>query len=216
MRMGIRRSMIFRVSYNGQQINVINQFGGGRVENLQFANGGSFSGYSLSASAYELEDDTNGDSNNEIIISSAANQTLQGSAGNDVLFGSGGNDTLIGGAGRDLMLGGSGADTFDFNATSESANAATLADIIGDFDPASDEIDLGSIDANTGSGGNQDFSALGGFSQNGSVVQNGVTWFQSGADTVVQLDNTGDTSADMMFVLTGVNASTLTASNFTG
>ncbi len=140
--------------------------------------------------------------------------TLNGNGGNDVLFGNSGNDTLNGGPGRDIMYGGGGSDTFDFNATGDSGNTINTADIIADFDPANDKIDLHDIDANTGSSGNQDFTT---FNSTASVIAHGVSWFQNGADTVVQIDTDGNTtSPEMMLVLTGVNATNVHASNFVG
>ena len=39
--------------------------------------------------------------------------------------------------------------------------------------------------------------------QNALVVANGLTWFESGGDTILQLDVNGDTTADMTIVLKG-------------
>ncbi len=142
--------------------------------------------------------------------------TLNGGGGNDVLFGNSGNDTLNGGSGRDIMHGGGGSDTYVFN-DNDSGNTLATADIISDFDPANDMIDLSAVDAGPGSG-DQDFSTQGGFHANTSTVfAHGVSWFQNGADTVVQIDTDGNTaSPEMMLVLTGVNASNLHAANFVG
>ena len=49
----------------------------------------------------------------ELLIGSAAADTLTGNALDNVLFGGAGNDTLQGGAGRDILFGGNGADSLD-------------------------------------------------------------------------------------------------------
>jgi Ca2+-binding RTX toxin-like protein len=62
--------------------------------------------------------------------------TIAGGDDADTLNGGLGNDTLSGDAGNDSLLGGAGADIFDFNAIAEQT------DIIGDFRPGTDRIDL--------------------------------------------------------------------------
>ena len=156
-----------------------------------------------------LQYELTGTSGNDVITTGALDDVINGAAGNDTLAGGGGNDTLIGGNGRDVMNGGTGADLYLFGTLSESGNTIPTADVISGWD-ASDEIDLSAIDANTGLAGDQSFT-FGGV--NPAVVPNQITVFQSGADTVVQLDNNG-AGADMMFVLTGINAATLTEANF--
>ena len=55
---------------------------------------------------------------NELILGSAAANTMNGNGGNDCILGGGGNDNITGGAGTDVCLGGPGTDTF---ATCETA-----------------------------------------------------------------------------------------------
>ena len=74
----------------------------------------------------------------DMITGSSGDDTLIGGAGNDTLIGGAGNDTLIGGAGNDDLTGGEGADTFVFDA----AFGATNQDTIGDFDSATDNIEV--------------------------------------------------------------------------
>jgi uncharacterized protein YegL len=139
---------------------------------------------------------------------------INANEGNDVLIGGTGADTLVGGTGKDLMVGNGGADIFDFNATNESGHTIPTADVIGDFGNGADKIDLVTIDADTVAIGNQAFV----FDINGAplvdpgVVAHHVTWWETGGNTIVQLDNNGDTTADMMIVLTGIHP--LTAANF--
>lgn len=67
---------------------------------------------------------------------------LAGEAGNDQLSGGDGNDLLRGGGGRDLLTGGAGRDTFRFARGSTGGSDRRQADVITDFDPASDTIEL--------------------------------------------------------------------------
>lgn len=96
------------------------------------------------------------------------------------------------------MQGGLGDDTFVFADTSEGGATAVTADVITDFTAGSDVIDLSGINV-PGTGGSFLFGG-----QNSNVVANSVTWFENiDGDTIVQLDNTGDTTADMMITLKG-------------
>jgi Ca2+-binding RTX toxin-like protein len=63
-----------------------------------------------------------------------------GSGGNDVVFGGAGDDWLRGGIGADLLSGGGGSDTFIYSKASESSGANH--DVLADFDPLADRIDL--------------------------------------------------------------------------
>jgi Ca2+-binding RTX toxin-like protein len=72
---------------------------------------------------------------------------LEGGRGFDSLQGGAGADRLIGGLHRDTLFGGSELDTFDFNLVKESRRGA--ADLIADFEPFMDKIDVLDIDANT-------------------------------------------------------------------
>jgi Ca2+-binding RTX toxin-like protein len=131
----------------------------------------------------------------------AAANLLNGAGGKDTLSGAGGKDTLTGGLGADRLTGGAGADRFDFNDVAESGTAALARDTITDFGQGSDKIDLFTIDANTGLGGNQAFTFIGSaaFSAPGQVRA-----IQSNGNTLVQLSNDGDTSPEMAITLTGL------------
>ncbi|MFM7083501.1 MAG: Ig-like domain-containing protein, partial [Hyphomicrobium sp.] len=147
---------------------------------------------------------------NMIIYAGDGADNVTGSTGADWIFGQGGNDTLTGGAGKDYLYGGAGADNFRFAAITDSAANIAGADIIADFVSGSDKIDLSPIDAGT-SGSGKPFLSL---SQSSNIIANSVTWYQDSANscTIVQMDNNGNTVADMVIVLNGlVN---LTASDF--
>ena len=125
--------------------------------------------------------------------------TLTGTDGRDRFTGSGGSDTLTGGAGEDL---------FDYNATSDSTPAQK--DVIADFKHGTDKIDLLDIDANLSAASDQAF-LFGG--NNSNTVANSVTWFESGGNTLLSIDNSGDTTADMQITLIGTGLG-LTATDF--
>lgn len=60
---------------------------------------------------------TDGTGANELVLGSAAGQTMRGRGGADCVLGGGGNDALRGDAGIDVCIGGPGTDSF--NATCE-------------------------------------------------------------------------------------------------
>ncbi|WGD49493.1 DUF5801 repeats-in-toxin domain-containing protein [Bradyrhizobium sp. CB1650] len=157
---------------------------------------------------------TQGTSGADSLTTNATITTLLGEDGNDTLTGinqvdtlSGGrgDDTLIGNGGADNLTGGSGNDTFKYNATSDSTVAAH--DVISDF-TNSDVIDFTAISGITN-------DAVYSSTTPTSVAAHSIVYFQSGADTHVYANASGATenlpNADMMLVLTGVNASTLNA-----
>ncbi|WGR68761.1 MULTISPECIES: DUF5801 repeats-in-toxin domain-containing protein [unclassified Bradyrhizobium] len=143
------------------------------------------------------------DGDHSLTGTAGVNNDLVGGASADTLTGSTGNDTLTGNGGADKLTGGSGNDTFKYLATTDSTVAAH--DVISDFSNT-DVID---------------FSAISGITHDATlssttpttVAAHSIVYFQSGADTVIYANATGNTenvaSADMMLVLTGINANTL-------
>jgi Ca2+-binding RTX toxin-like protein len=49
---------------------------------------------------------------NDLLLGSAAGESLDGNAGDDCILGGGGNDTLRGSQGSDVCIGGPGTDSF--------------------------------------------------------------------------------------------------------
>jgi hypothetical protein len=86
------------------------------------------------------------------LIGNGVGNRLAGGAGADVLSGAAGSDTLTGGV---------GADVFDFNSARHSGVAAGTRDVILDFTPELDRIDLSGIDANVATRANDAFSYIG-------------------------------------------------------
>jgi Ca2+-binding RTX toxin-like protein len=142
-----------------------------------------------------------------------------GDADNDRLDGRGGADSLQGGTGRDRLTGGADADQFVFATIADSAVGLADADTITDFtlNPAAgaafvDRIVLTAIDANADGGTANDaftFVGTGGFGAAGQLR----VW-QDGADTIVELNTTGTSGAEMTIRLTGVTAAMVEAADF--
>ncbi len=166
---------------------------------------------------------------------------LNGTSGKDRILGLGGNDTINGGGGDDIIQGGTGvdrltggadADTFVFTSIADSApnasgfisnapvfnraSGAGVRDIITDFTPGQDRIDLSAIDANTKLAGNQAFKFLGTAaftSAPGGLVYRQFNEAGTANDiTIVYGDVDGDKLADFQIELSGLK--TLTAANF--
>src|SRR6185436_13587412 len=87
--------------------------------------------------------------------------TLMSFAGNDTLDGGGGLDLFLGGAGRDVLTGGAGNDIFVFG-TKDSGVTRATRDVINDFEPGKDSINLSVIDADTIAANDQAFTYLNG------------------------------------------------------
>ncbi len=144
--------------------------------------------------------------------------TLDGGNGDDRLYGDGGRDVLIGGKGADVLRGGSGNDIFRFKSASHSSKSKS--DVIradgstNAFEGAGkadgDLIDLSSIDANTGKGGDQAFSF-------GTSKGRGELWLRNvGGDTVVYANTDRDDQPEFRLYLDDgrVMASDYTADDF--
>ena len=120
------------------------------------------------------------------------NDTIRGNGGDDVLDGGGDDDLVVGGSGADVLTGGSGADNFRIGYF-ESGTGAD-ADRITDFATGTDIVDISGWDADTGTGGDQAFTFIGGaaFSSTAGELR---TYFD-GTDTWAQGDINGDGAAD--------------------
>ncbi len=178
---------------------------GADLENLDYNSlTGNFAG-----TGNALDNDIFGGSGNDTLSGLDGNDELRGESGNDSLLGGDGDDVLIGATGTDTMEGGDGADSFRLSTQYESGLGAS-ADRITDFETGTDLIDLGFVDADTTTGGNQAFTFVGNAAF--SSVAGELRYFDDGTDTWVQADTNGDGMADFEIALTGVL--TLTATDF--
>ncbi|NKC34666.1 M10 family metallopeptidase C-terminal domain-containing protein, partial [Falsiroseomonas selenitidurans] len=143
----------------------------------------------------------------------SGSDTLVGAELGDTLNGGSGNDVLTGAGGRDLLTGGAGADRFVWQAISESGTTMSTRDTVTDFQPG-DLLDLSAIDANTVTGGLQDFTFAGlvEAANAGTLAAGQVSYHQYGGNTYVNLSVDGDNMRDMSIELTGLK--TLLASDF--
>lgn len=150
------------------------------------------------------------------LVGDAKDNRIDGKGGNDTIDGGAGNDTIIGGAGYDILTGGAGKDTFVFASAADIGDRPGARDVITDFTPGQDKIDLSAIDANSKLAGNQDFNFIA--ANNGSFTKTPgeLAWHTEAARgiTVVQGDIDGDGVHDFELELTGLLS--LKASDFIG
>jgi Ca2+-binding RTX toxin-like protein len=85
----------------------------------------------------------------DLLDGGAGQDRINGEGGNDTLLGGAGDDTLIGDLGRDVLTGGPGRDVFQFSyhstfgvIASDTGTDAATRDVILDFRPGQDRIDL--------------------------------------------------------------------------
>jgi hypothetical protein len=121
----------------------------------------------------------------------------------DLIFAAGGIDTLRGGGGADL---------FQYRATSDSANGAS--DFILDFEFGSDRIDLAFIDANSGAGGDQAFTFIGGQGFHNVASELRATRQGDGNDWLIEADVNGDGVADLRIQVTTTTPGSLGDADF--
>lgn len=82
-----------------------------------------------------------GDMGDDVIDGGEGADLLFGGHGRDRLLGGAGDDTILGGMGGDTLSGGAGADVFVF-ATAAEIGLGRFRDVISDFQPGLDRIDL--------------------------------------------------------------------------
>ncbi len=143
-------------------------------------------------------------------IGGSGNDTLTGTEGNDILIGGRGNDSLIGNAGNDTLIGGNGTDFLVGSAGNDLLDGGNGDDTL-----------TGGLGTDTLTDGNgQDIFVF----ASGEGIDT-ITDFNLGTDkiglaeglTFGNLSFSGNQiliGSDVLAVLTGVNTTTLTASNF--
>lgn len=186
----------------------------------------------LRVAVTDVKETLRGTSGNDRLAGGVGEDRILGLIGKDTISGGAGKDVLQGGGGADRMTGGADADTFVFTSTADSAPGATgfinntsvfnrasgagARDVITDFTPGEDRIDLSAIDANTKLAGNQAFKflATAAFTSTpGGLVYRKFNEPGSARDvTIVYGDVDGDKLADFQIELLGLK--TLTAADF--
>jgi len=131
-----------------------------------------------------------------------------GSSGGDTFKGDALNNEFQGKAGKDTMTGGGGRDTWFFKEVADSPAGATR-DLVTDFAPGQDVIDLAGIDADTTVPGNQSFRWVAAATLTGAAQ---LGYFVSGSNTIVRASTDADAAAEVEIQLTGTK--TLTEGDF--
>ncbi len=135
---------------------------------------------------------------------------LFGGAANDILTGGANADLIHGNLGADELTGGGGADSFRYQSTAESD--AENMDRILDFTPGTDRIDLGRIDADILTEGDQAFNWIGSEAFSGAAGE--LRAYEQGGSWFVEGDVDGDGIADLVIALTLQGQAPLGAGDF--
>jgi serralysin len=111
--------------------------------------------------------------------------------------------------GQDTLVGTAAADEFVFLSVSDTSRFLASADLITNFKPGEDKINLAALDAITTTADNNSFQFIGSaaLSQAGMVRS-----YFSGTETIIQGETDGKAGADFLIRLSGLH--TLTASDF--
>jgi Ca2+-binding RTX toxin-like protein len=152
-----------------------------------------------------LEPDNVQGQDNDTLVGGAGSDKLFGEIGADTLLGGDANDTLDGGAGRDVLTGGGGLDTYVFSSITDSSGVAEYGapDLITDFN-SHETIDLGGIDADVNTDGDQAFTVVREFTGHAGEL---VLEYDTAANlTHLMLDVNGDGAQDMIVDLNGYHA----------
>ncbi len=146
-------------------------------------------------------DDLDGGGGADRLWGGAGQDLLRGGWGADTLGGGPGDDILDGGGGADLFWGGGGRDVFRFGDLSDSRPDAM--DVVADFDPAVDRIDLAALDARHATDRDDAFTFLGVASMQDILDAGpGILWLESdGVDTVLMANVDRNAAADFALLL---------------
>jgi Ca2+-binding RTX toxin-like protein len=134
---------------------------------------------------------------------------ITGNGDVNILSGLGGNDVLIGNAGADRLIGGADADVFRylevFDSSPTFSTTTTNSDVIEDFTPGVDKIDLQPIDRNFFDAVDDAFTFIGTnpFSGAAGEVRYEVRTIGATTYTAVQANANTDTNRDMEILLVG-------------
>src|SRR5271168_2395866 len=142
---------------------------------------------------------------------STGSSTIYGDGTNERLWGTANETIFIGGYGTQYFTGGTGKDIYTYLSIADSTPSGG-EDMINNFDPSKDVIDLSHIDANLSSAGVQNFTFIGTAAFSGAGGQVRYQQDPSTGYTYVEADLVGDSQPDLEIRLVGmVN---LTAANF--
>jgi predicted extracellular nuclease len=167
--------------------------------NLEFKAPQTCSGTACPADPYTVSPYRSSD-HDPVVIGLNYAPTFQGTTGRDVIVGTAGADVITGGAGPDQLTGGAGRNVFVYQSMRD------LGDVITDFVPGKDRIDLSALLASIGAGGN--------------AYSLGVVRFMaSGTSTLLQIDidgAAGPSAARTLVTLQNVSAASIVPSRDLG
>jgi Ca2+-binding RTX toxin-like protein len=148
-------------------------------------------------SAFQLFGPTDTVLNFENVTGSASVDDIFGTSGANRIDGGAGADQIAGLGGRDVLTGGDDDDTFVFTRASDSGVTAAKRDVITDFRPSLDKIDLTAIE--TAAGHNFVFKDVGPFDHTSCELRE----TYNGGNTIIWGDVNGDNKADFSIALQG-------------
>jgi Ca2+-binding RTX toxin-like protein len=143
-----------------------------------------------------------GGAGNDVLIGGRGRDRLFGGTGDDWLDGGPGNDIIVGGLGKDYITTGAGQDVVLYESLSDSSANAANRDVITDFTPQLDVIDLARIDADSFTPGDQAFRFIGTAEFSGAAGELRYDHLGAGI-TIVAADVTGDGVVDFEIQLSG-------------
>ncbi len=116
------------------------------------------------------KDTMSGGGGSDTLEGGAGDDILNGGSGNDVLRGAAGNDLFFAEGGADVLAGGAGVDRYVYFLSNDAGLGAGARDVITDFVPGEDRIDLRGIDGNLDSSGDQSFAFVGASAASGGQL----------------------------------------------
>ncbi len=152
----------------------------------------------------QSQDQLRGSDDRDVLDGGLGWDRVYGRAGNDRLYGGPGGDAIYGNRGADTMTGGEGAviDRFIYFTPDDTGVGAGQRDVITDFRPGEDRIEISRFDADLTQPRNQAFSLIHTSQFSGAGAE--LRYHHSAGDTIVQGDMDGDRQADFEIQLTGV------------
>lgn len=137
----------------------------------------------------------------DLLFGRGGDDILEGGGGADRLRGGAGHDVLEGGRGADVLSGGKGRDVIRFTELAHSSPGAM--DIILNFDPEADRIDVSALDARAGSDRDDAFVFLGLASMHEvREAGPGTLWLEgTGSGTILMCNVDRNAAADLVVLL---------------
>jgi Ca2+-binding RTX toxin-like protein len=170
---------------------------------------------SLTIGITDVAEVISGNKKDNVLVGTTTAEIINGKGGDDTIKGGGGADTIIGGKGADVLVGGKGPDVFVFRPGDLPkigyldrwfSPLSADHDLIKDFKPGKDVIDLSAIDANSKKDGDQKFHFEGEGDLSGSrgeLVYQFYGTKASARHTIILGDTNGDSDYDLLIVLKG-------------